>query len=213
MLNKNNYLFLFLYLIKKNIHKIKSTYIYILKELKIFYFFDFILRIEFLYFIKLSSYFEYFKVYKYNEYLNNQSIIYNYPLIYILLKIYYKMGKLNIIKKKKNLYNNIGILNSFTIYGLINNLIKENPNKQNKISLILNKNKFIKNLYLFTLYLNKYILYIFKYYIQLLHYIYYYKIFLNFYDKDYFIEIKKLKINSLSNLYKQFLKNKFEINN
>jgi hypothetical protein len=163
-----------------------------MNELKIYYFFDFNLRIEFLYFIKLPTYFEYFKIYKYNEYINNHSFINKYPLIYTLIKIYYKMGKLNILKKNKSLYHDIGLLNNFTIYGFTNNsIIEKKQIKHNKINLLINKNKFIKNIFLFTSKLNQYILYTFKNYIILYYYIYYYNIFINLYDKESFILIKR----------------------
>jgi hypothetical protein len=201
-------------LLNKKLRIIKTNYFFVSKKLKIYWITDFILRIEFIFFIKMPNYFEYFRLYKYNEYLHNHPDIQKYPLIFNILKIY---NKKNWLRNNKKFYSFLGISNSFIIYG--NNYYKKNINiienqvYLKKIKLYLFKDNFIKQFFLYTPKLIKYLVNLFNQFLILFNNLYLYKLLINLYDKNNLIEIKKLKISCFLTLNKQLSKYNGDLDN
>jgi hypothetical protein len=77
-LNKKIYLF-----------KYKFYYLNQNKDIKIYFFFDFYLRIDILLFINYKYYMNYFRVCKYNEYLTIHPVLYKFPLLKRYLREYF----------------------------------------------------------------------------------------------------------------------------
>ena len=107
------------------------------KKIKIIFFHRFLLRINLIYFLCLFDYINYFKIYKYKEYLSNHPLIGKYPLLLLIL---------NLIKINNNLkFSGISILNNFQIFS--EKLEKKNKKSNlNKKMTLLYKNNYIKYL-------------------------------------------------------------------
>lgn len=139
---------------------------------KIFFFFEYKLKINLFFYYNFQEYLEYLRLYKYNEY------IVKHPLCYKYLKLKNILQYLWVYRTKKknfNLWSEIGVLNSYNLYimkrkkelpkvlyrysiirvpfiiwkkvKIIDQVIKDKKNFEyiynNSISYIISKNKFI----------------------------------------------------------------------
>lgn len=144
-----NYIHIYIYLfIKKqkfllNYSKFKYYKNNILLK-KIFIYNEFILKVDYTSLYIYMSYIEYFRRIKYNEYISNNKLLWNYPKLKKIFLI--RLNKS--IKYKKLYYRKMLLLNCYNIYYIITNLdlykyINENlllnNNHEFNKSIILNK--------------------------------------------------------------------------
>ena len=183
-----------------------------INSLKVFFYFDFILKVDFFTFIAYKNYMNYFRLYKYNEYLNNHILLYKYPLLKnILRNIWYK--RLN--KKNILFYSELSFKKFFQIFFYrikpINLYLKHVPVIKNDLFLVYNNSFLIKFIsfiryskfnMLFNLFSNN----IKIYFLLLL-----YHIVLFHYEEDDWVEIEKFRILSLFNNYWQLFRYGFNI--
>jgi len=195
-------LYIIIEILKYNIFfgKFKFNYFQKSKNIKIFMFFDFFLRIDILLFITYKYYMNYFRLFKYNEYLSIHPNLYKYPLLRIFLRNFWVNRD---TKYHKNLYSEKSILKFFRIYFFskdINKLLFFNNDLKFKfkgLNLQFNKFKFIKflnllknnNYYFLYLYFGKF----FKLHLCL----FVYNITIFNYEEDDWVEIKKFRLFSL----------------
>lgn len=108
---------------------------------QIFFFNEFIIKIECKSFFLYKKYIEYFRLVKYNEYLSNTKILWNYPFLRILYRINIFQIKIRILYKK-----GLILFKSYNIYIL---------NKNNNIfsKYLNNAFLFLKNLDIINIYL------------------------------------------------------------
>jgi hypothetical protein len=131
----NNKIYIYLYLLLKInfilfFNKLNFyNYLNLLKN--IFFFNEFIIKIEYKSFFLYKNYIEYFRLVKYNEYLSNNKILWNYPFLRVLYRINIECLKVRILYKKglilsksHNIYilnKNYGnFFNKYINYSLIN---------------------------------------------------------------------------------------------
>ena len=198
----------------KNINLFSLNYSFFYKNLnslKVFFYFDFILKVDFFTFIAYKNYMNYFRLYKYNEYLNNHILLYKYPLLKnILRNIWYK----RINKKNILFYSELSFKKFFQIFFYrikpINLYLKYVPFLKNDLFFIYNSFlirfislvKYSKFNMLFNLISNNIKIYflLMLYHIVLFHY-----------EEDDWVEIEKFRILSLFNNYWQLFRYGFNI--
>ena len=158
---KDNNLLIFLesYKINKIIHKYKYNYLYKDKKITIYLYKNFKFRTEIYIYLIYRDYIEFIKRYKYNEYLDENPIIFKYPLLKILLRNI-DQELLQMIKKKESEFiKREDIIKNYDMYNL--NIIKINKKYLNiwnvKYLNIFYKNEETLKLLLLLLKSNKFI--------------------------------------------------------
>jgi hypothetical protein len=207
ILLNNNYFKLIKYKIKHNNIIIDILYkneiynkflynIFFEYNLKIFFITEFFLQIDYLFFICYKDYINYFRLFKYNEYLFNHFILNKYKLLKNFIKI---LLKFNFYRENYNLNIEFGILNKIYIYclnfkkSILNNFYLNYKYNNNNIYLNY-KFKKINNIFFFKFiknYLNNFLLLLL------------YKVKILYFEVYDLIEIKFFIYNSIYNLYNQ----------
>ena len=148
-----NYIHIYIYLLSKkqkfllNYSKYKYYNPFITLK-KIFIYKEFILKVDYMSMYIYTHYIEYFRKMKYNEYISNNILLWNYPKLRNFLVIRLKKG----IRYRKKDYRNMVLLNFYNIYYIITNLksyIKSNSiiSTNNNTSMLLKEDSllFINN--------------------------------------------------------------------
>jgi hypothetical protein len=201
----DNKIYIFVEFLNNNIYlkKYKFNYLNKNQNIKIYFFFDFYLRIDLVLFIHYKYYMNYFRICKYNEYLTIHPVLHKFPL----LKKY--LRKLLVERTNKTLLNfsfEESIFKFFKLYLYnykVDKMFKFN-NKYNlkNLNLIYSKIKWFKFLNILK-YNYSFLFYYFGEFFLLHLYVYIYNITVYNYEIDDWVEIKKFRINSLKNNFWQ----------
>ena len=198
----NIYIFLLLEFLKKNINLLQYNLYFFFKpkKLKIYFFEDIIFRIDLLLFFRNWEYIKFFKMFKYNEYLNIHPSLFKYPYLKKFLCIYF----FKLLKKKNQLqyFTKKGFLNNTQLYTIKKSLqLKKYKKFENNINFLYNKIYILKLFSLLTKFNFDILDYCIRYYSlsQFLYFIY--NIWLFYYQKNDWEEIKKYKIDNIFFLF------------
>jgi len=154
LLNINNSLLNILFIFNKisNFDILKFDIFYKKKNINVFFYEDFVLRVHFSFFIGFTTYLKFFKLSKYNEYLSINSELNNYPILKVILK-----NNVRLVNFDKNdiILSQESVSLSFKIY--FDSLSYYNCNNNSflffskfTLLLVLNKIKFVKFLLIFN---------------------------------------------------------------
>jgi hypothetical protein len=125
----------------------KFDYFYLNKKLNIYLFSDFLFKIDLVYFFIYKHYIIYIKRYKYNEYIQNHPLLYNFPYIKLFLRLLWR--KRSFVLEKRRIHIKMLLENNkFFFYelNLFNNILNRKNLLNKKIffmeeSSLINKNK------------------------------------------------------------------------